>query len=52
MAKAARERGRFRCFLMTSMENFLRNENERATRKLADERFVAYYTLVDFLPRR
>jgi len=30
VAKAARERGRFRCFLMTSVENFLRNENDRA----------------------
>ena len=30
LAKAARERGRFRCFLMTSVENFLRNEKERA----------------------
>src|SRR5262245_18654742 len=30
LAKAARERGRFRCFLMTSVENFLRNENDRA----------------------
>jgi len=30
LAKAARERGRFRCFLMTSVENFLRNEHERA----------------------
>jgi len=29
VAKAARERGRFRCFLMTSVENFLRNENDR-----------------------
>jgi RNA polymerase sigma-70 factor (ECF subfamily) len=30
VAKAAPDRGRFRCFLMTSVENFLRNENERA----------------------
>ena len=30
LAKAARERGRFRCFLMTSVENFLRNEHDRA----------------------
>ena len=30
MTKANRERGRFRSFLMTSMENFLRNENDRA----------------------
>ena len=30
VAKAARERGRFRCFLMTSVENFLRNEHDRA----------------------
>jgi len=30
VAKAARERGRFRSFLMTSVENFLRNENDRA----------------------
>src|SRR5690349_14289809 len=30
MAKANPERGRFRCFLMTSVENFLRNENDRA----------------------
>ena len=30
LAKAVRERGRFRCFLMTSVENFLRNENDRA----------------------
>jgi len=29
LAKAARERGRFRCFLMTSVENFLHNENAR-----------------------
>src|SRR5262249_24297052 len=28
--KANRERGRFRSFLMTSVENFLRNENDRA----------------------
>jgi RNA polymerase sigma-70 factor (ECF subfamily) len=28
--KAARERGRFRSFLMTAVENFLRNENDRA----------------------
>jgi RNA polymerase sigma-70 factor (ECF subfamily) len=30
VAKADRERGRFRSFLMTSVENFLRNENDRA----------------------
>jgi RNA polymerase sigma-70 factor (ECF subfamily) len=30
VAKAAPDRGRFRCFLMTSVENFLRNENDRA----------------------
>lgn len=30
VTKANRERGRFRCFLMTSVENFLRNENDRA----------------------
>jgi len=30
VTKANRERGRFRSFLMTSMENFLRNENDRA----------------------
>ena len=30
VAKADRERGRFRCFLMTSMENFLHNQNDRA----------------------
>src|SRR5262249_3910596 len=30
VAKAARERGKFRSFLMTSVENFLRNENDRA----------------------
>ena len=30
IAKAARERGRFRSFLMTSVENFLRNEHDRA----------------------
>jgi RNA polymerase sigma-70 factor (ECF subfamily) len=30
IAKASRDRGRFRCFLMTSVENFLRNENSRA----------------------
>src|SRR5262245_52698478 len=30
LAKAARERGRFRCFLMTSMENFLHNQIDRA----------------------
>jgi RNA polymerase sigma-70 factor (ECF subfamily) len=30
VAKAARERGRFRSFLMTSVENFLRNEHDRA----------------------
>jgi RNA polymerase sigma-70 factor (ECF subfamily) len=28
--RADRERGRFRSFLMTSVENFLRNENDRA----------------------
>jgi len=31
VAKAAPDRGRFRCFLMTSCENFLRNEHDRAT---------------------
>ena len=30
LAKAARDWGRFRCFLMTSVENFLRNESDRA----------------------
>jgi RNA polymerase sigma-70 factor (ECF subfamily) len=30
VTKANRERGRFRSFLMTSVENFLRNENDRA----------------------
>jgi RNA polymerase sigma-70 factor (ECF subfamily) len=30
VTKARRERGRFRSFLMTSVENFLRNENDRA----------------------
>jgi RNA polymerase sigma-70 factor (ECF subfamily) len=30
VAKAARERGRFRSFLMTSVENYLRNEHDRA----------------------
>jgi RNA polymerase sigma factor (sigma-70 family) len=30
LMKASRERGRFRSFLMTSVENFLRNEFERA----------------------
>lgn len=30
IAKAARERGRFRCFLMSSVENFLYNEHDRA----------------------
>jgi RNA polymerase sigma-70 factor (ECF subfamily) len=30
VTKANRDRGRFRSFLMTSVENFLRNENERA----------------------
>jgi RNA polymerase sigma factor (sigma-70 family) len=30
VAKAARDRGRFRSFLMTSVENFLRNESDRA----------------------
>jgi len=30
VAKAARERGRFRCFLMTSVENFLNNQNDWA----------------------
>ena len=30
VTKADRERGRFRSFLMTSVENFLRNENDRA----------------------
>jgi RNA polymerase sigma-70 factor (ECF subfamily) len=30
VTKANRDRGRFRCFLMTSVENFLRNENDRA----------------------
>ncbi len=29
VAKATRERGRFRSFLMTSVENFLRNEHDR-----------------------
>jgi DNA-directed RNA polymerase specialized sigma24 family protein len=29
VAQAVRERGRFRSFLMTSVENFLRNANER-----------------------
>ena len=30
VTKANRERGKFRSFLMTSVENFLRNENDRA----------------------
>ena len=30
VTRADRERGRFRSFLMTSVENFLRNENDRA----------------------
>ena len=30
VARAVRERGRFRSFLMTSVENFLRNEHERS----------------------
>jgi RNA polymerase sigma-70 factor (ECF subfamily) len=30
VAKAARERGRFRCFLMKSVESFLRNESDHA----------------------
>jgi RNA polymerase sigma factor (sigma-70 family) len=30
VTKVNRERGRFRSFLMTSVENFLRNENDRA----------------------
>ena len=30
VSRAARERGRFRSFLMTSVENFLRNAHERA----------------------
>src|SRR5262249_12952035 len=30
LAKAAPERGRFRCFLMTSVENFLNNQNDLA----------------------
>src|SRR5262245_42803112 len=30
VTKANRERGRFRSFLMTSVENFLRNEHDRA----------------------
>jgi RNA polymerase sigma-70 factor (ECF subfamily) len=30
VSRANRERGRFRSFLMTSVENFLRNENDRA----------------------
>jgi RNA polymerase sigma-70 factor (ECF subfamily) len=30
VSRANRERGRFRCFLMTSVENFLRDENDRA----------------------
>jgi DNA-directed RNA polymerase specialized sigma24 family protein len=29
IGRAVRERGRFRCFLMTSVENFLRNSHER-----------------------
>jgi len=29
VAKASPDRGRFRCFLMTSVENFLRNEHDR-----------------------
>jgi RNA polymerase sigma-70 factor (ECF subfamily) len=30
VSKAAPDRGRFRCFVMTSVENYLRNENDRA----------------------
>jgi RNA polymerase sigma-70 factor (ECF subfamily) len=30
ISKATRERGRFRCFLMASVENFLSNERDRA----------------------
>ena len=31
VARAQRERGRFRCFLLTSVENFLHDEHDRST---------------------